>query len=309
MRPFTPFLMITGAVALAGFASMANASATVDLIWQSTGSDTIGDVTSVRSSSEITFEVVLTAGPNGVSSAGLTIDYSDGLAAGTTELVTFACIPGTALPICLHDGIDSGSQINTMTVVDLGIGLVANASQTIGTVTFRKVANPEGTFEFAIGVVDSRDGIFDGQYPGIDIADTTTFNSAFLINALEKVDVDIKRGRDNNPINLSSGGSLRVAILGSDSLDVADVDVTTLALGPNAAAPSHDFTKPNAFEKHRRDVNGDGLMDLISHYRIGDTGIEPSDARVCLAGKKLDGASFEGCDAIRAGKKAGGPRR
>jgi hypothetical protein len=301
--------MITGAVAIGGFASIANASATVDLIWQSTGSDTIGDVTAVRSSSEITFDVVLTAGANGVSSTGFTIDYSDGLAAGTTELVTFACIPGTALPFCLDDGIDSGTQINSMVIGALGTGLVANESQTIGTVTFRKVAHPEGTFVFSIGVVVSTDGIFDGQLPGIDIADTTTFNSAFLINVLETVDVDIEGGRDNNPINLSSGGSLRVTILGSDSLDVADVDVTTLALGPNAAAPSHDFTKPKAFEKHLRDVNGDGSTDLISHYRIDDTGIEPSDTKACLTGKKLDGASFERCDAIRAVRKARGVRR
>ena len=67
-------------VALVGFAGMAHSSATIDLIWQSTGSDTIADV---NTSSEITFDAILTAGPNGVTDVGLTFDYSDGLAAGT----------------------------------------------------------------------------------------------------------------------------------------------------------------------------------------------------------------------------------
>jgi hypothetical protein len=81
---------------------------------------------------------------------------------------------------------------------------------------------------------------------------------------------------------------------------VLDVDVTTLAFGPNAAAPSHDLTKSGAFEDHLRDVNDDGLTDLISHYRIENTGVEPDDAEACITGERLAGTSFEGCDVIKA---------
>lgn len=57
-----------------------------------------------------------------------------------------------------------------------------------------------------------------------------------------------------------------VAILGSDAFNVADVDVTTLALNPNGAAPAHKVGgRPD-------DVNGDELPDLVSHYRIGKLG-------------------------------------
>jgi len=115
----------------------------------------------------------------------------------------------------------------------------------------------------------------------------------------KQVDIDIKPGSDSNPIHPSGRGNLPVAILGSDAFDVTDVDVTTLAFGPDAAAPSHNLTKLGAFEDHLRDVNDDGMTDLLSHYRIESTGIEPDDAEACITGETLDGTPFEGCDDIR----------
>ncbi len=114
------------------------------------------------------------------------------------------------------------------------------------------------------------------------------------------VDIDIKPGSDHDPIFAPGRGNVPVAILGSDTFDVVDVHVATLAFGPDAAAPSHDLTKVAVFESHLRDVNDDGLTDLLSHYRIEDTGIQPEDTEACLTGETLDGTPFEGCDAIRA---------
>jgi hypothetical protein len=124
--------------------------------------------------------------------------------------------------------------------------------------------------------------------------DTGAYESELI-----QVVIDIKPGSDSNPIHRSGRGNLPVAILGSDIFDVTDVDVTTLALGPNAATPSHDLTKPGLFEDHLRDVNGDGYTDLVSHYRTQETGISPDDAEACITGDLLDGISLEGCDAIR----------
>lgn len=120
-----------------------------------------------------------------------------------------------------------------------------------------------------------------------------SFVGAPVIVSAQNPEVDIKPTSDTNPINpLRSKGVIPVAILGSETFDVADVDRTTLVFGPSGVSPTHKFGG------HIVDVNMDGFMDLLSHYRTEEAGISSGDTDACLAGQLLDGTPFESCDDI-----------
>ena len=95
------------------------------------------------------------------------------------------------------------------------------------------------------------------------------------------VSIDIKPGK-GNPV---CGGAIRVAILGSDSLDVTQIDPSTLSF---AGLSVHE--RRNRAQSCRvRDVNDDGYGDFDCKYANDET-----DGTV--TGALLDGTPIEGSD-------------
>jgi O-glycosyl hydrolase len=94
-------------------------------------------------------------------------------------------------------------------------------------------------------------------------------------------------------VRVARGGVIPVAILGEPEFDVAEIDRTTLALGPGGARPTHRSGG------HTGDVNEDGITDLVSHFNVKAVSLDVGDELVCAMGNTFDGRAFEGCDAIR----------
>jgi len=126
----------------------------------------------------------------------------------------------------------------------------------------------------------------DGNGDGVAKCDI----GAYELDVLA-VSIDIKPYSFPNSINPHSRGVIPLAVLGSETFDVADIDVTTLAFGPDDAPIAH-------LNGHLQDVNYDGIMDLMTHYRTRDTGIMCGDESAALTGATLDGEFIEGFDSI-----------
>lgn len=123
----------------------------------------------------------------------------------------------------------------------------------------------------------------DGSYPHE--------NLAILFVPPVDMMIDIRPGGDNNPINLASKGVIPVAILTTETFDALAVDASTIAFGPLGAPIAH-------VRAHVEDVDHDGDLDLLVHFRVRETGIQQGDTEACLSAKLLDGRPVQACDMI-----------
>lgn len=114
-----------------------------------------------------------------------------------------------------------------------------------------------------------------------------------------QIDIDIKPGSGENPINLGSNGVTPVAILSNGGFDAAMVDDSTVTMAGAA------LDKIPRLE----DVDGDGDEDLVCHFRTQDLDLDATSVEAVLTGMTIDGTLFEGSDVVRIvpskGKKKG----
>jgi hypothetical protein len=113
------------------------------------------------------------------------------------------------------------------------------------------------------------------------------------------VEIDVMPHSEENRVDPLRKAPLPVAILGSDGFDVANIDRTTLAFGPAGAEP---FGRRGGFVW---DVNHDERPDLLSLYRMQESGIEIGQTEACVQGLTSAGVPFYGCDVIDAQPRCG----
>ncbi len=106
--------------------------------------------------------------------------------------------------------------------------------------------------------------------------------------------IDIKPNDARNIINMRSHGNIPVAILGNPTFDVVNfVDRASLTFGASGDELSLD---PSRFGV--RDVNRDGLPDLICYFETQLTAFTSGSTVGILKGMLLDGNPFQGEDFV-----------
>ena len=122
-------------------------------------------------------------------------------------------------------------------------------------------------------------------------------------NLLTNVSIDIKPGGDTNNINLDSNGNIAVAIFSTDDFDATTVDPATITL---ADARVKARGKRGDLMSFFKDVDLDGLLDLLVHIDTQGLVLGDGDVEAQLTGETFDGLSIFGTDAIRLVGSFGG---
>jgi len=108
------------------------------------------------------------------------------------------------------------------------------------------------------------------------------------------VDIDIRPFSRNNKIYHWEWGVIPVAILSNKNFDApSEVDRESLTFGRTGNEHSKAF-----FLRRGKDVNQDGLRDLILFFRAKRAGFQVGDKEGYLKGNTLKGETIEGYDSV-----------
>ena len=153
---------------------------------------------------------------------------------------------------------------------------------------------PSGSVWYFNGLIDEVE-IFNRALLQSEIQDIYKAGSAGKFKA-NQVTIDIKPGSYLNEINLGSKGVIPVAILSSACFNATTVDPDTVTLAGAGVAVRGKGSKLMA---HEKDVNGDGLLDLV--VQVDTENFNPDsnqDGVAVLTGTTYSGTQIKGSDKI-----------
>lgn len=111
------------------------------------------------------------------------------------------------------------------------------------------------------------------------------------------ITIDVKPGDPENRVNCAApNAQLAVAVLTTADLNAAAVDHITVTF--EGASERHRHATRGAV-RHEEDVDGDGDLDLVLHFRLGDTGLTCNSTEGTLLGRTADGTTVTGTDRLR----------
>lgn len=171
----------------------------------------------------------------------------------------------------------------------------------VATATHSSLEYADNTADVGIG---NNTNAIDNGFPGLideleffhralSAAEVATlFNAGSAGKCKVNVEIDIKPGSFPNSINPRNNGVVPVAILTTATFDATTVNPMSVQFGPNEAGEAHG-------QGHLEDVDGDGDLDLVLHFRTQAAGIVCGATSASLTGQTFGGQSISGTDSVR----------
>jgi len=296
-------------------------SADLDVTSIALGAGTSGDfaITSgpasivVAPGANTTVEVAYSPSDYGADSGTLVIESDDADEPEVTVSLSGNGVPAPppdidVSPMSLEYGdvfIGSSSSLsvtitNTGTadleVTDIALGTGTNADFAITSGPASVVVAPGANVTVEVTYSPSDEGpdsgtlVIESDDEDEPVVTVSLFGTGVLGPSVLEVDIDIKPGSSTNPINLKSKGKVPVAILSRPTFDATAMDRDTVLF---AGAPALDIGRSP------KDVDGDGLPDIVLHFEVQDLDIDPEDTELCLTGSTISGQEVKGCDTVK----------
>lgn len=141
---------------------------------------------------------------------------------------------------------------------------------------------------------DETSGI--GAVSAISLFSTSSGVKKVIVNqAGYYAGISIRPFREPHNVKLNSRGKLRVAILSTPTFNAIErVNVNSIKFGHAGVENSLSKCYPKG-----RDVNGDGVFDLICRFYISRAGFIQTDSRASMVFSDMNGTLYQGSDSIR----------
>jgi hypothetical protein len=137
-----------------------------------------------------------------------------------------------------------------------------------------------------------------GDHDGFDVR-----NDLWVLHwgdPVQEVSIDVRPGDPANHLNPGSHGLLPVAVLSTEEFDATSVDPETVTLN-GARVARRGNGDPHTSS---RDVDSDGIADLLLYFRMSDLVLADGDADLWLDGRTKERKRIRGHDTVTLSGRA-----